>query len=174
MALSASKILLRRNLIALLDRLGIWSPGSFTLGRFLLVGTIGYLVNQFSLFLFYDTHVLWFLPGKDVQKDIGLLTIGDSRLLIASIAAVELSIVSNFLWHDRWTFQDRVKKPLYLRFAQFNTTSLGSPIIAISTLNILTPHFGIHYLVANSIGIMLGVTWNWLWNTRFIWRRNNA
>ena len=88
MALSASKILPRRNLIALLDRLGIWTPGSFTLGRFLLVGTIGYLVNQFSLFLFYDTHILWFLPGKDVQKDIGVLTIGDSRLLIASIAAV--------------------------------------------------------------------------------------
>jgi putative flippase GtrA len=174
MALSASKLLPRRGVIALLDRLGIWTPGSFTLGRFLLVGAIGYLVNQFSLFLFYDTHILWFLPGKDVQKDIGVLTIGDSRLLIASIAAVEISIVSNFLWHDRWTFQDRVKKPLYLRFTQFNTTSLGSPIISTATVNVLTPHFGINYLVANSIGIMLGVTWNWLWNTRFIWRRNNA
>jgi len=174
MTLSPSKLLLRRSVIALLDSLGIWTPGSFTLGRFLLVGTIGYLVNQFCLFLFYDTHVLWFLPEKDVQKDIGMLTIGDSRLLIASIAAVEISIVSNFLWHDRWTFRDRVRKPLCLRFAQFNMTSFGSPIISVATLNVLTPHFGINYLVANSIGIMLGVTWNWLWNTRFIWRRKNG
>jgi putative flippase GtrA len=174
MALNPSKLPLTRGVIALLDRLEIWTPSSFTLGRFLVVGAIGYLVNQFCLFLFYDTHILWFLPEKDVQKDIGVLTIGDSRLLIASIAAVEISIVSNFLWHDRWTFRDRVRKPLYVRFAQFNMTSLGSPIISTTTLNVLTPHFGVNYLVANSIGIMLGVTWNWLWNTRFIWRRKRA
>jgi len=109
MALSPSKLLLRRGVIALLDSLGIWTPSSFTLGRFLVVGAIGYLVNQ-----------------------------------------------------------------LHLRFAQFNTASFGSPIISTATLNVLTPHFGINYLAANSIGIGLGVTWNWLWNTRFIWRRKKA
>jgi hypothetical protein len=88
MAVSPSKLLPTRGVIALLDSLGIWTPGSFTLGRFLVVGAIGYLVNQFCLFLFYDTPMLWFLPDKDVQADIGMLTIGDSRLLIASIAAI--------------------------------------------------------------------------------------
>lgn len=102
-----------------------------------MVAAIGYLVNQFPLFLLYDTHILWLLPEKDVQKDIGVLTIGDSRLLIASIAAVAISIVSNFLWHDRWTFRDRVKKPLYLPFAQFNMASFGSPIVSTATVNAL-------------------------------------
>jgi len=37
-------------------------------------------------------------------------------------------------------------------------------------VNLLTPYLGISYLVANSIGILLGLTWNWIYGTRVIWR----
>lgn len=138
--------------------------------KFLVVGTIGYFVNQFFLFLFYDTPAAWFLPETDTQAKVLFVTVGDVRLLIASIVAVEISIISNFLFHDHWTFRDRLKKPLPIRFGQFNLTSFGSPVISVATINILTPNFGIHYLISNSIGIALGMSWNWLWNAQFIWR----
>lgn len=144
--------------------------GYTTLLKFLVVGTIGFFVNQFFLFLLYDTPVLWFLPKAETQADVLFVTVGDVRLLIASIVAVEISIVSNFLFHDRWTFRDRQKKPLPIRFAQFNLTSFGSPLISVATINVLTPNFGIHYFISNSIGIALGMSWNWLWNTRLVWR----
>ena len=144
--------------------------GYTTLLKFLVVGAIGFFVNQFFLFLLYDTPVLWFLPKAETQADVLFVTVGDVRLLIASIVAVEISIVSNFFFHDRWTFRDRQKKPLPIRFAQFNLTSLGSPVISVATINVLTPNFGIHYFISNSIGIALGMSWNWLWNTRLVWR----
>jgi len=146
------------------------AAGYTTLLKFLVVGTIGFFVNQFFLFLLYDTPVVWFLPKAESQADILFVTVGDMRLLIASIVAVEISIVSNFLFHDRWTFRDRQKKPLPIRFAQFNLTSFGSPLISVATINVLTPSFGIHYFISNSIGIALGMSWNWIWNTQFVWR----
>ena len=38
---------------------------SSTLVKFLVVGGIGYLINQSALFLLYDTSLFWFLPVKD-------------------------------------------------------------------------------------------------------------
>jgi dolichol-phosphate mannosyltransferase len=86
--------------------------------------------------------------------------------------AVELAILSNFLWHNLWTFSDRSRRmPMLLRLLTFNVTSIGSPIISVTTVNVLTPNFGINAYIANSIGVALGMTWNWMWNTRLIWRK---
>lgn len=142
-----------------------------TVLRFLVVGGIGYLINQIFLFLLYDTSVGGFLPDKEAEGDILFFTHDDMRLLLASIIAVEISIVSNFVWHDRWTFRDRHKSPLLLRYLQFNATSLGSPLISVGAVNILTPYLGINHLIANTFGVLLGTSWNWLFNTRLIWRK---
>jgi hypothetical protein len=42
-------------------------------------------------------------------------------------------------------------------------------LIALASVNLLTPLLGISYLVANSIGIALGVAWNWLFSSRVVW-----
>src|SRR4030065_98338 len=65
-----------------------------------IVGTIGYLVNQIFLFLFYDSPAFPFLPEKDTNARIVFFTHPDVRLLIATVLAVELAILSNFLWHN--------------------------------------------------------------------------
>lgn len=138
--------------------------------KFLIVGTIGYLVNQITLFIVYDSPVFWFLPEQRTRVDLGLFAHRDVRLLIATIVAVEAAIVSNFLWHERWTFRERDRSASKRwRFAKFNSTSIGSPIISVTTVNILTPMFGISPYLTNTIGIILGMTWNWLWNTFVIW-----
>ncbi len=153
---------------AMLERRNI----STTFVKFLIVGGIGYLVNQATLLLVYDSSVFWFLPAKDTDFDFIFFTHPDVLLFIASVLAVEAAVVSNFYWHERWTFRHRERRaPRIVRFFKFNLTSIGSPVIAVATLNVLTPVFGISPYIANTIGIALGTAWNWFWNTLVIWPR---
>jgi putative flippase GtrA len=146
--------------------------GSTTFVKFAIVGSFGYLVNQFFLFLVYDASVLWFLPDKDTDVTVLFVTYTDVRLLIAIIAGVEAAILSNFFWHNVWTFTDRTERlPMPLRFVTFHLTSIGSPIISGTTVAILTPKFGVNVYLANSLGIALGMFWNWVWNAQVIWRK---
>ena len=143
---------------------------SSTLFKFLIVGGIAYLINQFALFLLYDTSLFWFLPAKDTAAGFLLFTHPDVRLLLASILAVEVAIVFQFNAHERWTFRDRGRQGWGLfRFLKFNLTSSGSPIIIVVTVNTLTPMFGISPYISNTIGILFGVTWNWTMNNLVIW-----
>src|SRR3990170_6144746 len=145
-------------------------PVSATFIKFLIVGGVGYLVNQGTLFLLYDSPLSSILPAKGTDFDFIFFKHADIRLLIASVLAVEASIVSNFLWHERWTFLGRDRRSsLPVRFLTFNFTSIGSPIISVATVNVLTPNFGVNPYIANTIGIGLGTAWNWTWNSRIIW-----
>ena len=145
---------------------------STTLVKWLIVGGIGYLVNQATLLLAYDSPVFAFLPVKDTNFDFLLFTHPDIRLLIASVMAVEAAVISNFYWHERWTFRHReLHAPKIIRFFKFNLASIGSPVIAVATINVLTPVFGISPYIANTIGVALGASWNWVWNNHVIWRR---
>ncbi len=145
---------------------------STTFVKFVIVGGIGYLVNQFTLLVVYDVPLFWFLPAKDTGFDFILFTHPDVRLLIASVLAVEAAVISNFYWHERWTFRHReLRAQRLVRFGKFNLTSMGSPVISLATVNILTPLFGMSPYISNTIGIGLGTAWNWAWDTRVIWPR---
>ncbi len=85
--------------------------------------------------------------------------------------AVEVSIVFRFALNDRWTFKGNCgAKPLYRRLLQSNISSLGSPAISLACVNLLTPLLGISFLITNSLGIALGLGWNWLWSRHVVWR----
>jgi dolichol-phosphate mannosyltransferase len=46
--------------------------------------------------------------------------------LAATVVAVELAVVNNFVWHQRWTWKDRpatTKKDALRRLVKFNLTS---------------------------------------------------
>jgi dolichol-phosphate mannosyltransferase len=139
--------------------------------KFIIVGTVGFLVNSILLFLIYDTQVIGFLPPQKTAGYIGLWLHPDVRLFVASIVSVEAAIFSNFIFHENWTFKYREKHgKQFTRLIQFNSTSIGSPLITIAAVNILTPYFGIYYLISNAIGVGFGMSWNWLWNSRVIWK----
>ncbi|MBI5287947.1 MAG: GtrA family protein [Chloroflexi bacterium] len=133
--------------------------------KFLVVGGISYLVNQAALVLMYE----WIFAGVTRARHTSLGTV-NLALLVSSIVAVEIAIIARFLLNDGWTFRHRREKPFVHRFVQSNFGSFGSPLIALCAVNILTPVFGINYLVSNSIGIVLGMAWNWGWSTRVVWR----
>jgi putative flippase GtrA len=148
-----------------------------TLVKFLIVGGIGFVINQFFLFLFYDSPVFWFFPDKHADVNLGLFTNGDARLLISSILAVEFAIVFQFNAHERWTFRNRPRNGwIGKRFVKFNVSSAISPIIVVVATNALTPvldgTFGVlSPYIANGIGVLLGFSWNWGLNSLVIWPR---
>jgi putative flippase GtrA len=135
--------------------------------RFLIVGGVSYIVHAISLFILYE-FVFAGVHGS-LDTPFGEPTL---RLFLASAVAVEIAIVARFLMNDAWTFRARrTPSPLFRRFIQSNLTSLGSPLISVAAVNVLTPFFGIHYQIANAIGVLLGLAWNWTWSSRVVWRR---
>jgi putative flippase GtrA len=152
-----------------------------TFVKFLIVGGVGFVINQFFLFLFYDAPVFWFLPDQHTSSDLIFVTHPDIRLLIASIVAVEIAIICQFNFHERWTFRWRPRDGwIGQRFAKYQLSSIVSPIIVVGTVNLLTPVLrdaaGEESLIghlapylANGVGVLLGFTWNWTLNSLIIW-----
>ena len=135
-----------------------------TLVRFLIVGGVSYVVNQVLLLVLYDGAFASLPRGEE-----GVANAFDLPLLLASIIALEVSILIRFALNDWWTFRDRHTKSLAARFYQSNFTSFGAPLICLAAVNILTPYFGVSYLISNSLGILLGLAWNWFWSIRLVW-----
>jgi putative flippase GtrA len=143
-----------------------------TLIRYAIIGASGYVVYLAILATTYDLGLLPFLPAKDAAVDLGPFTHGDARLLITTLLATQASIITVFIGHCRWTFAETAvrPKPLWLRFVQFEARAL------ISTLGILTVTVniavlsGINHFLAVPIGFVATFTWNWLWDSRFIWK----
>lgn len=134
--------------------------------KFLIVGGVSYVVNAIALYAFYE-HILAGV-SRSVETPFGGFNLA---LFVASAIAVEIAIIVRFLLNDGWTFRDRREKSLRRRFAQSNITSLGSPLISILCVNVLTPIFGGSYQIALSIGVLLGLAWNWTWSSKVVWRR---
>lgn len=157
---------------------------STTFLKFLIVGGVGFLLNQFILFLLYDSPLAGVLmPDKHTHTDFGVFTHGDIRLLIASIVAVEVAIVAQFNFHNRWTFRRRSRDGnVLVRFAGYNLSAAVSPIIVVLTINVFTPVIrnaaGSESIVsdtapylANTVGVLMGFMWNWTLNSFVIWPR---
>ena len=117
------------------------------LGKFLVVGGIGTLLNTGILIVLYHQMHL--------------------ALVAASVVATELAIGHNFLWNNFWTFGRRGLS--LVRFAKFNVVSLGGQFITIATLWALVRYTGLHYVVANLAGIGLALIWNFTANVRWTW-----
>lgn len=136
--------------------------------KFLLVGSIAYVISQAALLLLYD--VLPILPARDRDFDFGLFTHPDIRLLLASALAVQIAIVFKFYALENWTFRDRPRRGWGLaRFLQFNASCIVSPIIVVTTVNVLTPVFGISPYLSNTAGTLFGFFANWLFSAYLIW-----
>jgi dolichol-phosphate mannosyltransferase len=121
------------------------------LGTFVLVGGSGAVVNSVLLYLLYQRLQL--------------------PLILASVLAVEVAIVNNFLWNNRWTFGRRDLS--VRRFATFNGVSLGGLAITTATLWLLVNHAGLPYLLANVLGIALATGWNFAINRAVTWREGH-
>jgi dolichol-phosphate mannosyltransferase len=73
--------------------------------------------------------------------------------LAATAAAVELAILNNFIWHQRWTWKDRPsasKSETLRRLAKFNLTNGAVSITGnLVFMSILVGRFGLPISAAN-------------------------
>jgi len=89
-------------------------------------------------------------------------------LLLSSAIGVELAIVSNFIWNNRWTFACRNRS--LARFVKFNVASLVGLTVNVTAVWGLT-RAGLYFLIANLVGIGIGVAVNYAGSVVWVWRR---
>jgi putative flippase GtrA len=151
-----------------------------TLVKFLIVGGIAFVIYQVFLYLIYGEPptslfpdlegLFWFLPDRHTKANVLLFDLPDVRLLIASIIAVEITIVFQFNSHERWTFRNRPRRGWApLRFLRFNLSSIVSPIIIVLTTYILSVQFDLLPYISSVVGVLIGVCWNWTMTSLVIW-----
>ena len=111
----------------------------YTLLKFSVVGASGILVNQGAL------AVLVSYFEVDVE--------------IAGIVSIELSILTNFLLNNFWTWNHAKKFGFLNRLLKYHMITLVSGGVNYLILLFLTGQ-GMHYLTANMIGICCGIIIN--------------
>ena len=121
--------------------------------KFLIVGASGILINEGGLILLSG-----FIP-----------------LPVASAVSIELSILSNFTWNDRWTFQshDLSFDHWYQRLALFQIVCVVGGLINFGILTALVYLVGIDYRIANLIGIALAFIWNYSMSKKVTWQKKS-
>jgi dolichol-phosphate mannosyltransferase len=111
------------------------------------------------------------LTGVFVNEGIlMLLTSLGLYYIHSSIVAIEVSIISNFLLNDLWTFKDRRSGHILKRMVKFNILMLVGLVINLLVLYALTDLASLHYTISNLFGIgiasiaryLMSVKWAWL------------
>lgn len=117
--------------------------------RFTIVGAIGTLVNLLSLWL--------------LRYPLAL------EHEIASITAIEVSVLNNFLLNDIWTFRGR-RRGGFLRsllgYHFTNSLGIATQFIASSLLHRLA---GLESVISQFIGILIGFILNYSLSRRLVW-----
>ena len=88
--------------------------------------------------------------------------------LIATALAVEVTVIHNFLWHERFTWADRAGAG-FTRFLKFNlTTGLFSIAGNLLLMKLLVGFAHVNYLLANGITITACSVVNFLVSDGFV------
>ncbi|MES2154272.1 MAG: glycosyltransferase [bacterium] len=127
--------------------LGLTHPENQRILRFMLVGASGIVVNLGVLFVLHG------LFGIEVTP--------------AFASAAGLSILTNFLLNDAFTFRDRAKAPWIARLGMFFLVSLGGMLTTFAALFVLYYLIGMNYLVADGLAIVAGFAVNYAGNLGF-------
>jgi putative flippase GtrA len=114
--------------------------------------------------------------GLGIFVQLGSLAVFRSWLrvdyLLATGLAVEIAVLHNFFWHDRFTWADRpARRPLqsFIRLAKFNASN-GVVSIAgnLSLMRFLVGELKLNYVAANFIAIVVCSLVNFLLGNRFV------
>jgi putative flippase GtrA len=79
--------------------------------------------------------------------------------LAATAVAVELAVLNNFVWHQRWTWNDRpsaTKRETLRRLVKFNlTTGLVSLVGNLFLMSLLVGRLGLPVIPANVASVLI-------------------
>jgi putative flippase GtrA len=105
----------------------------------------------------------------------GLLQI---HYLLATLLAVEVAILHNFGWHERWTWADRtrlVPEGMAWRLVRFNVTTGAVSLLGnVGIMWLLVGRAHLHYFTANIITIAACAIINFLVSDRYVFFLNRS
>lgn len=113
--------------------------------------------------------------GSGVLVNMGLLYVLTRflsiRLEIASVIAIEVSILSNFFLNNLWTFKKReTHVPFWSRLLRYHLVTGLAGIVNYLVLLLLVHALGWHDMLSNLIGIAIGTIINYTLNSLWTWR----
>ncbi len=114
--------------------------------------------------------------GLGIGVQLAALTIFRSWLrldyLLATGMAVEIAVIHNFLWHERFTWADRPAGRLrrsLIRFAKFNASNGGVSIAGnLALMRLLVGEAKWNYVASNVLAIVACSLVNFLLGDRFV------
>ena len=118
--------------------------------KFAIVGAIGVVVNEGLLILIKSEGVYF---------------------LTAGAVAIEVSILSNFVLNDLWTFRDRRSGHAAVRLVKFNALMLAGLVLNLAILYAGVDYFGLAPEVANLVGIAAAFFLRYALSVRYAWMR---
>lgn len=122
-------------------------------GKFLSVGFVGMVVDMSLLTV--------------------LVEFGSFTPTLAKIGSAEASIIVMFVLNEYWTFNEtssETTRSLIRRFGRSNVVRWGGAGVALLILHFLTTTLDVWYLLANGIGIGIGVIFNYVFESLITWR----
>lgn len=91
--------------------------------------------------------------------------------LAATAIAVEMAVLHNFWWHERWTWRTAGTPGVGERLLRFH---LANGLLSIASnlvwMRLLAGTLGMHYLTANAISIGVTALLNFVLSERFVFR----
>ncbi len=119
--------------------------------KFNAVGGLGIVVQLVALASFRGALGIHYLP--------------------ATALAVEMAVLHNFIWHERWTWRDRPGSA-FGRLLRFNATTGALSILAnLLLMRLFVGGLRLHYLAANLLSIAVCSVANFLLSDRWVFRR---
>lgn len=120
--------------------------------KFGLVGGSGVLVNMGMLYILSDLAgmILW----------------------ASGALAIELSILTNFLLNNFWTWSDRRHTPFFHRLVKYHVSAAVAAFgVNWTLLMFLTKVVGLHFMLSNLIGIMAGLLVNFILSEHWTFKK---
>jgi len=94
--------------------------------------------------------------------------------LVATALAVEVAVIHNFFWHERYTWADRESKSRLVRLAKFNlSTGTFSILGNMMAMKMFVDGLGVNYFMANLLSIALCSILNFVVADRFVFLRQS-
>jgi putative flippase GtrA len=138
----------RPSLLASLRSVRNWQQ----LGKFCVVGAIGYLIN---------------LAVYDALLHAGL------HYLVAATCSFLVAVTSNYVWNRIWTFRDQ-RGHVGIQGMRFFLVSLGALGANLAVLHLLVVYGGLDKFPAQAIAIVLVTPLNFVGNKLWSFRRPRA
>jgi dolichol-phosphate mannosyltransferase len=140
-----------KGFVGLLLKFGIKPEKMKEFMKFAVVGGSGVIVNMGFFFIF--------------TRYAGI------RMEFASPMAIEISILTNFFLNNAWTFRKRDTRVGFTgRILRYHLVTAVAGLVNYLTLLLLAKVFGMHDMIGNLIGILLGTVINFFLNSLWTWR----